>query len=329
MDDSIQLRLLRQRGLATDGVLPVAGNGACLADLLCEDAHADEATPSRELKDFSLERHGGGWWIVNRSHSLVCSLNRMKIGPGERLRATVGDVLEAGLSRFAVETAGAGRADHADLSDRADVPVAPAARIEPVGGLPIRDDAVSAQASALALRELGDTGRFGVPFGHDDYPFALVEPARGRQATSDAAESHEHAPAVDIIDQLRAECDRALDEPLSTMNWSGFAAIPDRASERDAASHDVGAGDAHASLHDVVLGPLRIDDVIAQLDDLGETALFFSDETPEVLRAFVPAGARPVRRPTPALVRRDHHSVTADSHYRMTAAEPLSPSDPS
>jgi len=312
MQSSIQLRLSRAYGAQVNRVFPVLENNVRLAEVLARDLAVADRELEWLLHNLFVVEIQDNWWISNRSSSLVCSLNGLPVGPNDLRHLNAGDALEVGMLHLLVEpyqdlptcpnevgTAEPNTDNNAVQDDGA------------VEGAPSQD-APSVQSNLQALAQLSDTDGFSDPF-------AIIEPVAAQSGLATAPSPSSDGPSDDILTQLRYECDRALNESLATQDWSGFVVNNGRQAE-SAHYGEVGTETKRVdgSLHDMVMGPMHIDDVIAQLDDLNETTLFVREPSPDILRVFTPQRREGhARGPTPGLVRQDHHLMRADSHYTM------------
>jgi hypothetical protein len=101
----IRLRLVRSHGEAVDAVLSVPPEGRGLAEALelCGERLNDSQW--RLANRCRIVPDGDAWQLANESHTLVCSLNGVRVVVSTSVVIAAGDALELALLRFVVEPA--------------------------------------------------------------------------------------------------------------------------------------------------------------------------------------------------------------------------------
>lgn len=201
----LQLVLLHSHGRPSAGVVTLSSSGCGMAEALTLGGERLNASQWDDAERCRISSSGAapGWQLANGSRSVVCSVNGERV-TGRRTRAVaVGDVLEVGWSRFAVEAAAAGQhlpdippewrmsagADRQALSG----PAPSNARLVELGSAiePVRA-AEGGDREAFDLRDLVDLGRatheaqFGaVAITHAlDDPFGVLDIAGAERRPS-------------------------------------------------------------------------------------------------------------------------------------------------
>jgi len=137
----------------------------------------------------------------------------------------------------------------------------------------------------------------------------------------------------DLLQALHQEYLRALDDPQAQNTHPWHDRLPDHCTVDPSPIRNlkVQAMQIHPSvtLQDLVVGPLKIDEVFTGLDSLRETEIFSDEKPPDLLRLFAPAQYQTRTgsedRVPPELTRREHHAITVDSHCRMPQHDPATP----
>ncbi|MCO5411088.1 TagK domain-containing protein [Ralstonia mojiangensis] len=155
-----------------------------------------------------------------------------------------------------------------------------------------------------------------------DDPFSTL---RANSATPLPTLPNAAIESIDVLALLSREAAAVLRNPERAMaNW--HLASPKNKLVQPAGHTDdpmaAGASAQDASLLDLLVGPARIESLIAGPDSL-DSALFAAPAMPDVLHLFAGDIPIPERRGiTAPLTKREHHLVSMDSAYHPAPAQP-------
>lgn len=354
----ICLRLVRSHGDAVDLVLPVPPEGRGLADALELGGERLNDTQWRSANRCRVVPDGDAWRLVNESHTLVCTLNDVRVRASTSAAIAVGDVLELALLRFLVEPA----------TDA--MPVAPAIHVTGPSDVPQAVPDVSphsiADAVEFDLRDLAfpaqHTGAPRTPPAGDD-PFGVLDidgaearptadplaellgedpaPQRRRDrlvpTTLKESEPEDRAPILAgqssvakreeaLFANLHEEFVRVARDPTQLAgrtDWEGLLAT----GGANAPSFEdlVLKGEPFPMVLDILEPRAPIDRVIEDFDPLGRPTLLDVGDDEDILHLFAPELARKAVTAMPSLTRQEHHHLSPDSHMQLGAARPEAP----
>lgn len=256
------------------------------------------------------------WRLLNQSSEVFCAINGITLAPNHWCQLHEGDVLQWGLSIWQINPT--------ELLFSAPPSVT------------IENDNTNNSAIPLDLTWF-DPRR---PPMHEvenpfdlitaSMPYELVESTKSNDTTSSNPES----TASMIFHELLEEYRQALDNPGlqdSDYIWQDqLLKNYSSGSNTNVTLTDLAKNlDPLTTLQDIVSGPLHIDDVFNGLDSLRETELFQIEEPPEVLRLFAPGWQlhSDTTHMPPSLTRREHHTVSVNSHYHMSHSSHFSIKD--
>lgn len=360
MPASIRLRLVRSHGGAVDLALPVPPEGRGLADALelggerLNDAQWRSANRCRIVPD------GDAWRLANESHTLVCTLNGVRVRASTSAAIAAGDVLELALLRFLVEPA----------TDA--MPVAPAIRMMGPPDVPqaVPDASPHSIADAVEfdLRDLAfpaqHTGAPRTsPAGDDPFGVLDIDGAEALPAANPLAELLGEDPAPQRRRDRRSPSPSSLGADAPADRTPILAGQPSAAMREEAlfaglheefvrvardptqlagrtdwegllATGGVNApsfeelvrqGEPFPMVRDILEPREPIDRVIEDFDPLGRPTLLDMGDDEDILHLFAPELARKAVTAMPSLTRQEHHHLSPDSHMQVGAARPGAP----
>ncbi len=359
---SLQLRLRRIHGLpvtADPVTIPVTGLDIG-SDTGPGMLHIDSACYVAPLHA-SVLHQADAWRLLPRNAFMVCAVNGVRAPQGQGLPLQPGDTVEIGFAALRVEEAppeafSFKEEPWEDISDGTGVSSTDLAALLalPPDAQTIEEDAPLRAPEALTAPTPADRpmesadARALVRLLQQDFPSSVdtfaacddVSLAALLHTTADArSETTPARPAGDdILVRLARESERLLRDPeLSGLLATGTDHIPPLP---PALSVPGDAGTAlpsdilpapETSLHDLLEGPLSVDDVLEQLGDGGACPLLTPDTSPgDPLRLLAggdtPAALR-VRNIAP-VTRRDHHRFGMGTPCRrFPNAATLSPTE--
>lgn len=330
----LRLRLTHSGGDARDGaiLIPATGRGVADALQLCGERQSEAQWRVANLCRIAWIDAAAGWQLRNGSHALMCVRNGERVRVGLAVPIAVGDTLELGLLRFAVES-GEGGAVTAGQ-----VPAAPTRPVEHA-------------SSAFDLRDLaargGESGSLDPEADMQADPFGMLGIARAQSrptadvlsellgeslrpalralpwASKAVPASPPSAPdgPVPLLDELHDEFVRVVRDPdqlSGRTDWEGFLAFGgEPAPSLDELSEQA---QPYALLRDILQPPEAIDRLIDHFESLVSSGLLDTEQPDDVLSLFAPELARDARTSLPSLTRREHHDLSPDSHIRIGSA---------
>jgi hypothetical protein len=355
-----RLRLLRSRGEARDGVLPIPLSGCGMAAAIELDGECLDEAQRRAANLCRVERHGEQWVFVNGNSAMVCAVNGVRIAAEASVAVAVGDTLEVGLLRFAFETRDAD-ATIASTGPPSGVPPSAAARAPQSeraqangprtdGAFELHDLVRLVRAGQVAHvpqdDPFGALDIVGSPFrGHarslsllpDDKPAAWAggskrsavprrESARLMHSPGPGAQPTN--PASALFDGLHEEFVRVVRDPtqlVGSVDWRERPTEMESAPTLDELSD---LARPYPLLRDILLPREDVGQIIGSFDSLCESDLFDDlAETEDVLRLFAPELAHGAAKMIPSLTRREHHAVSLDSPMRLGALRAFDPQE--
>ena len=293
-----------------------------------------------------IEPAGLGWQLINDSRALVCSVNGERVMLSSCVAIGCGDAIEVNLLCFEVEADQA--AEPAVVAPLVDhhpelVPVppapAPASEAEPAAvDFDLRELAAFAAPEGAHLVGASLEDPFGVLdiAGAPARPAAdtlaeLLEeaeaPARAArvertpdlaQAPGDAPGQASEGPAGALFDELHEEYVRTVRDPSQLSgraDWAANAAIDaEPAPTLDELSQ---RAEPYPLLRDILQPREVIDETLKDFEPLQRSTLFDFAEADDVLRLFAPEIVRRAKDALPSVTRRDHHTLSPDSHIDL------------
>lgn len=361
---SLQLRLQRIHGLpvtADPVIIPVTGLDIG-SDTGPGMLHIDSAYYVAPLHA-SVLHQADAWRLLPRNAFMVCAVNGARAPQGQGLPLQPGDTVEIGFAALRVEEAPpeAFSFKEEPWEDIPDGTEAPPADLEALLALPpdvqtIEEDTLLRAPEALTPPAPADRpmenadARALVRLLQQDFPSAVdtfaacddVSLAALLHTTADArSEPTPAKPAGDdILVRLARESERLLRDPdLSGLLPTGTDHIPPLPPALSESVPD-DAGTAlpadilpapETSLHDLLEGPLSVDDVLEQLGGVGACPLLAPDPSPDDPLRLLAGGDTPaalrVRNIAP-VTRRDHHRFGMGTPCRrFPNAATLSPTE--
>lgn len=258
---------------------------------------------------------GVGWVLSNQSQRLYVYINEQALAPGLARHIDVDDVLDVGLSRFVVEAA-----------DWVWHQTTPAQSHHHTDATPLWD-AMQAAASAPGM---GDPLDAGDPFGL--VPMTDLPPEPSDAHPSATASQSTGAPGQDTLSQLATAYLKALHDPRSALGQAGFDVReqevdlgPSRDFEKEAQDNKQAI-----SLEDVIHAPPNVATMLQWFYTPGEDELSKPEQHEDILWLFASDADRRGVAAHHALAprtRQDHHSMTIDSSYHLSAPKPGSRGD--
>ena len=334
MTQGLRLRLLRSHGRDRTGVFSIPANGAGLALALELAGDVFDEAQRRETEQCRIECQGQAWTVVNRSRSLVATLNGQRVmnnGPAQELKA--GDALELGWHAFQVDaieatiarhppTAVAERIDslHAEMqSEPAPAHFDLSTLAEPEPGLHghLQDDPFAALGIAgTSERNHVDVlakllGEAPPPKPHNN----TIEPWQAPKLNASATAEER------LVAELGAEFLRVLHDPSALGGSFDAKAAPSRSAEWIPTLADYMRKAATYNLMGEILEPRgSIEQLLDSFDTSGTASWMEVIEPEDVLGLFAGDLARHANPPMPRVTRVDHHSLSPDSHVQFGAS---------
>lgn len=266
---------------------------------------------------------GCGWQLVNDSPGIVCALNGQRIRRGHAVSIANGDVLELGLLRFVIESAGAtpptsahlGREpaavvrQHDASSESSEFDLRDLARpIRPAAAMP------RGRAHSLGMPGFVADGDAPAPELIDDLGPTLPQERLLADVGQAAPPS---TPEDSVMHKLLQEFERAVRAPgelLTRLDWgTGLSTSDGTAPSLDDLRE---ASVKFHLLRDVLQPRADIDALIASVRTLGDgLRLDLLDQ--EILSLFAPELVAHRRARMPELTLREHHALSPDSPIRI------------
>ena len=323
------LHLVRSHGSAAQGALSIPKTGVGMSAVLALTAQVLDAAQRADADKCRITWDGTDWCVANDSHQLVCAVNsRVSKTAAPPVVLAAGDTLELGLHAFELRyetllvtpqpltkkerliTAAAPVVEPAEF-DLRDLAMQPAAGFgawsnNPFGVLALRG--ISAPPVVDALAELlGDTTR------HPEQPFwvetSRVDALPPRATSGDRLLAELADEFVRVVRDPGALSGRVSDDPTDAFAGDYVPTLDDFI-ERAA---------VYPSTTDILKARGSIDALIDTFDAFGFDPVTFESEPKSVLHLFAPLAAQHAKAPMPPVTRRDHHSLSPDSHVNIGA----------
>lgn len=305
MNSTLLLRLDYLRGIKIGEIYELKDFAFFMKNAIY-DLHVEEAPKNEDLA-LCFQYSENGWQLLNKSSAVHCAVNEITLTPNHWFHLHDGDILEWGLSIW-------------QINPEEQIYTNP--EFETTNIIPSTKEIIPLELTWFDPQKQKENA--------EENPFDLIIPNLPYELLESTAfkvkdSSQEESPAETIFHELLQEYCHALDAPQLSDNdyvWQKRLLqnnISSSASTINLAELS-GNTDPLMTLQDIVSGPLNIDDIFNGLDSLREAELFHIEEIPEVLRLFAPGWQQHIGHThiPPSLTRKDHHTVSVDSHYRMT-----------
>lgn len=288
----IQLRLQHEAGRRIGAVWLVIGPPPARALEALELPIASHTPRQPELA-----WNGSAWELRNLTGDARLYVNGEVLPPNSRCLVHIGDILEIGLCRIAVEAADVSLLPYA---------TPPVPKIKETEESKNAEDIIDWPAH-LPLDDILPGGNIfdlvhAVP---------LDEITSPPPASAAAAKASARKPA-DELSRLTQAYYQALRDPES--NLTTAFGIEESAPAEQWRMPQLPDDDQELSLEELTTGKLDIDTISERFNDMGTSEFLTPDPKEDVLWLFAPPGEEPPahRRPPPRS-RQDHHVMTLDS----------------
>ncbi len=269
------------------------------------------------------------WWLRHGSQIWACTVNDAPLAYGESVMLHTGDRIELGM--LCLEVLDSPVSSSTAASVAAPVPEQTGQNVADTAadGIAYRDANPRSSLSDLADGErwehpAGSLAPWADPFDivrSTELPASRFLPEAGTAAdVSDHAADDKRRVLQrehDVLAGLANEYVQAIVDPASLHAQQMSAGSVAVAASRLKTPEQLAAQlDQHASLEDLLSGPMTMDQVLAQLGTEDAATCRIDSGHDDILRLFANGIlANDIRARPPALTRREHHAISPDSHY--------------